>query len=238
MIAKPLPQPTLPNLSVDDDVDDNMSVHTRGPPPSTYTQDYNYYNSDKNSTMGNYPPPMPAYNPYSTHQAPGSYTHFQQSSASITHEDSPYQQHQLYDDDNDSTAHLSSAAAPFSHQQAPIERSRSAGIPNPYDYPADGGQYDAHDVYQGRTQQPDAYRRRSPQGGGLAYDDASEYSAGSLPGYGVHASPLDNPYSGYSSNLNTPQGLPTHQYQQQQQQPRKGRGYDEEGGGGGYSRAM
>lgn len=45
-------------------------MHTRVPPGSTYTyntQDQYYYNSDKND----YPPPMPAYNPYSTHQAPG-----------------------------------------------------------------------------------------------------------------------------------------------------------------------
>src|SRR6266498_6028309 len=65
LIAKPLPQPTLPNLSVDDD-DDTSSMATRGPPPSTYTQDY-LHAPEKGMDY----PPMPAYNPYSSHPAPG-----------------------------------------------------------------------------------------------------------------------------------------------------------------------
>ncbi|KAG6809986.1 hypothetical protein H0H92_013812 [Tricholoma furcatifolium] len=150
LIAKPLPQPTLPNLSVDDDFDDALSMNTRVAAPSTYTQDYYQYNSDKNSVMaGDYPPPMPAYNPYSTHQVPGSHTHFQSSSMSLGHEDS-YQQRQMYDDDNESTVHLTSSAAPFS-QQAPIERTRSAGIPYGHPGPVGGNSYDPHDVYQGRA---------------------------------------------------------------------------------------
>lgn len=35
LVAQPLPQPTLPNLSVDDDIDHTSK---RGQPPSTYTQ--------------------------------------------------------------------------------------------------------------------------------------------------------------------------------------------------------
>lgn len=228
MIAKPLPQPTLPNLSVDDDFDDNMSMTTRVPAPSTYTQDYYHYNSDKNSIMsGDYPPPMPAYNPYSTHQAPGSYAHFQLSSASFTQEDPAYQNHQMYEDDNESTAHLATAAAPFS-QQSPIERSRSAGIPYGHPGPGSGGgggnMYNPHDVYEGRAA---AHSARFPTSG-LAYDDTSEYSRGSLPGYTGHNSlSSENPYAGYSSNPATPQGGNL------QQQSRRGRAYDEEGGGGG-----
>ncbi|KAF5388354.1 hypothetical protein D9615_000324 [Tricholomella constricta] len=234
MIAKPLPQPTLPNLSVDDDIDDNTSINTRAAPPSTYTQDYYHYNSDKNSIMtGDYPPPMPAYNPYSTHQAPGSYAQFQASSASFAHEDSSYH-HQIYEEDNESTAHLTAAAAPFS-QHSPVERSRSAGIP--YGHPGPGGvgnNYDPHDVYQGRAALNSARTHTSK----LAYDDASEYSRGSqpLPGYSGHNSlSSDNPYGGYSSNPSTPQAGNMHQ------QSRRGRGYDEEcggGGGGGSLHAM
>ncbi|RDB22879.1 hypothetical protein Hypma_010321 [Hypsizygus marmoreus] len=230
LIAKPLPQPTLPNLSVDDDVDDKVSMHTRTA-PSTYTQDYYYYNSDKNSTMtGDYPPPMPAYNPYSTHQPPGSYAHFQSSSASFSHEDPGYTHHQMYDDDNDSTAHLSSAAAPFS-QQPPPDR---GGSTKPYPYPGGNGNssYDPHDVYQGRAAPNHDVSRRHlpPSNGGIAYDDASHYSGASLPGYGGQPTlSADNPYGGYSSNPGTPQGVQSHQ------QPRRGQGYE---GGGGYSRAL
>lgn len=232
MIAKPLPQPTLPNLSVDDD-DDTVSMVTRAAPPSTYTQDYYYYNSDKNTIAGDYPPPMPAYNPYSTHQPPGSYAHFQQSSPSIHHDDRGYPQHAMYDDDNDSTAHLSSAAAPYGQQHPPIERTGSAAIPNQYGHvTGNGASYDPHDVYQGRAGTgADPSRAHSPPSG-LAYNDPSSYSQSALDGRsngydsGMSVPPrMDNPYSGYSSNPGTPQ-------------VRRGQGYDEEGRGGGYSRAL
>ncbi|KAG6857330.1 hypothetical protein H0H87_005633 [Tephrocybe sp. NHM501043] len=219
MIAQPLPQPTLPNLSVDDDLDDTASMNTRGPPSSTYTHDYYHYNSDKNSMAGDSLPPMPAYNPYSTHQVPGSHTHFQASAMSLGNDDN-YQHRQMYDDDNESTAHLTAAAAPFSHQ-SPVERSRSAGIPYGHPGPAVGNNYDPHDVYHGRaavTPQP-----------GLAYENATDYSRSKSPGYASHNS--DNPYGGYSSNPATPQG-------NQHQSGWRGRGYDAEGGGGGYSHAM
>jgi hypothetical protein len=205
MVSKPLPQPTLPNLSVDD-VDDNMSINTRAPPSSTYTQDYYNYNSDKNSTMSpDYPPPMPAYNPYSTHQLHGSHTHFQQSSGSFT-QDENLHQHPMYDEDNESTAHLAAAAAPFSQQP-------SYPVAPPYVHTptgAGGGNYDPHDVYQGRAGSVrDPSRRPSP---GLAYDEVPEYSRyGALP-----PAQSDNPY-GHN-------GYPQ-------------RGYDA-GGDGGYSRAL
>lgn len=228
-IAKPLPQPTLPNLSVDDDMDDKSSIITRQPPPSTYTQDsYYYYNSDK---AGDYPPPMPAYNPYSTHQPAGSYAQFSSSQATFQ-DDSPYYQSQnMYEEDNESTAHLPMAAAPFGQQRpSPIDRPGSAGLPNPYgNEPGSGGSYDPHDVYQGRAvPSPDNSRRPSPLGSsglsrpasGLAYDDdGQEYLP--QPAYGTQGMH----HSGYS-------GAPA----AQPQQGRWGRGYDEESHGG--SRAM
>ncbi|EEB86585.1 hypothetical protein MPER_16410, partial [Moniliophthora perniciosa FA553] len=90
-------------------------MRTRGPPGSTYTQDQYYYNSDK----GGYPPPMPAYNPYSTHQGPGSFAHYNPSQPSISgHEESlyNYQQGHMYEDDNNSVANLTAGAAPFALQ--------------------------------------------------------------------------------------------------------------------------
>jgi len=199
--SKPLPQPTLPNLSVDDDLDDKSSMHTRVA-PSTYTQDsYYYYNSDvKNAN----PPPMPAYNPYSTHQAPDAY--FNPSQTTFQQQDeyqAPYE--------DESSMHLTSGAAPFSHAQYPIDRPGSA-TPNPYygsenyqqqdappfshsQYPIDrpgsaapnpyhngSGNYDPHDVYQGRAvPSPRPQQQRAPPSGlarpvsGLAYDDADAY---------------------------------------------------------------
>ena len=173
--AQPLPQPTLPNLSVDDD---SSSM-------KTYTQDSYYYKGDKgfNSEY----PPMPAYNnPYLHHQAPSSAT---------------------LPCDYDDRVNLTADAAPFAAWD-PIDRQGS-----PYGPPY-GGNYDAHDVYQGRTgSAPQQQHRRSPPSsmgqpqGGIAYDDVAGYqhTAGMIT--------LDNPYDGYSSP------------------PSRGRNYDVEGGG-------
>ncbi|KAG5718758.1 hypothetical protein E4T56_gene2643 [Termitomyces sp. T112] len=217
MIAKPLPQPTLPNLSVDDDFDDAASMNTRVPAPSTYTQDYYHFNSDKNSIIGgDYPPPMPAYNPYSTHQVPGSHTQFQSSSMSLGlgHEDN-YQQRQMYDDDNESTVHLSTAAAPFS-QQSPAMRSASTLYG--HSAPAGSNSYNPHDIYHGRA----AQNTTQPRNTGLAYE--------SISGLGYAGHNPENPYGGYSSNPTTPQSS-------MHRQAHRGRGYDEGGTGGGYSNA-
>lgn len=142
IVGKPLPQPTLPNLSVEDNDDDRSSIRTRGPAPSTYTQDTNYY-YDKG---GAYPPPMPAYNPYSTNQNP-SFAHINPSLPSLPRED--YQS--TYEEDD--TTGLTTAAAPFAHQTPS----------NPYNHnPSSRTGLDAHDVYQGRDV-------LASDDGGLAY---------------------------------------------------------------------
>ncbi|KAH7916346.1 hypothetical protein BJ138DRAFT_1140135 [Hygrophoropsis aurantiaca] len=167
MIAKPLPQPTLPNLSVDDDDDDTASLRTRGVPPSGYQQDY-YYGSDQKSIAPSYHttsgtvdystdyPPMPAFNPNYSHQAPGAYAHYNSSMA--TFDDEP--QHQLYEDDYNSAVHLPAAAAPLSYRN-------DSGNHDPYGHNAGNYVADAHDVYQGTA------GIRSPSEGGrrgLAHD--------------------------------------------------------------------
>lgn len=103
IVGKPLPQPTLPNISLDDD-DDTSTLATRAA-PSLKSNDY--YNADKNS-LSDYPPPMPAYNPYSTHQNPGSFPHFNQSTTSVGGYDDPSYGQPYHDDD---TAHLTTSAA-------------------------------------------------------------------------------------------------------------------------------
>jgi hypothetical protein len=243
--SKPLPQPTLPNLSVDD-IDDKSSMHTRVA-PSTYTQDsYYYYADTKNAN----PPPMPAYNPYSTHQAPDAYATFNPSQATFQQPDEyqvPYE--------DESAMHLTSGAAPFSHAQYPIDRTGSAAsnrhgspAPNPYyygggenyeqqappfshsQYPIDrpgsaapnpyqnhNGSYDPHDVYQGRAVPSPRPQQRTPPP--------------SAPGRPVSGLAYDDAdaYGGYTASP-----LP-----QQQQYPtpqgmwNPGRDV-ERGGGGGY----
>ncbi|KAI0921324.1 hypothetical protein AcV5_001050 [Taiwanofungus camphoratus] len=126
LVAKPLPQPTLPNVSVLDE-DDGASVRTRGPPPSTFSGQGDYYESkgvsqfapDYNPTDF---PPMPAYNqPYPHHQSPEAY-HQYTGSVGTFQEDQP-----VYEDDYGSTAHLTSSAAPFARTN-----DRGGTIRNPY----------------------------------------------------------------------------------------------------------
>jgi len=219
LIAQPLPQPTLPNLSVDDD--DDSSFVTRVA-PSTYTKDsYQYQVEDY--------PPMPAYSPYPTHQVPGSYAHFNPSTTTFAHEDPNYQHSHMYDEENESTARLTASAAPFA--QTPMEHP----APNSF-LPSRniGNNYDVHDVYYGRAgpaAQPAASRRSPPASisGGLAYDDddSPDYTSHTSQQYAQNAYPDSRPvqpsidrYGGYTSRPNAR--------------------YDEESGryGSGHSRAV
>ncbi|PPQ77382.1 hypothetical protein CVT25_010964 [Psilocybe cyanescens] len=202
LIAQPLPQPTLPNLSVDDD--DDSSINTRVA-PSTHTKDYYPYQNDKEY------PPMPAYNPHSPHQAPGNY--YNPSSATLGYDDPTYPQYGY--DDNESTVNLAASAAPFAHD--PISRQ---GSPYGSSHP---GSYDPHDVYQGRAGSipPQHQAQRPPPLGqassGLAYDDSADYR----PQQHMYSSgsPVPNPYGGYSSPANTMGPLAPGS---------RGRNYDEE----------
>ena len=192
LIATPLPQPTLPQLSVDDD--ETSSVMTRGPPPSTYTQDY-YYPNDKG------PPPMPAYNPYSNQQPPGNFAHFNPSSGTIHADDrstyGPYSHG--YDDDTESTAHLTAAAAPFARD--PIDRRGSPFGQQPGSQPGYGGYQQTGPPPQGHWQQqqhqqhPNQPRLLETRSSTLGYDDlVSDYYANN---------PQDQRQPGYSQ---PPQG--------------------------------
>lgn len=157
LIAKPLPQPTLPNLSVDDD--DRSSMATRAPPstyaPSTYTPDY-YYQSEKTVDY----PPMPAYNPYSTHPAPGAPSY----NPSFGYEEQyTYPSPRPHDEDNEIPARLAQSAAPFARD--PLDRQAS-----PY-YAQSFHGNNPVDVFQGRAahtpapsvpQQQSHQRRMSP----------------------------------------------------------------------------
>jgi len=173
LIAKPLPQPTLPNLSLDDD-DDTSSMATRGPPPSAFTQEY-HYPPEKGMDY----PPMPAYNPYSSHPAPGAPAYYPSFGYDDQHScSSP----RPYDDENKSATTLVSSSLPFARD--PVGSRQGS----PYYAPSmQCSNYDPVDVYQGRAASTPAssvrhlqQRRISPPteharvpssgSGGLAYD--------------------------------------------------------------------
>jgi len=199
MVGKPLPQPTLPNLSVDDD-DDRSSIRTRGPPPSTYTQDSNYYYNDK---AGAYPPPMPAYNPYSTTQSPGSYAHINPSQPSLAREDySPA----AYEEDD--TTGLTNAAAPFA-QQSQTHLDGHSSYSNPYS-PGPTVGYDAHDVYQGRSAD-DAYYTNSQNPDGQVYQQ--DYSNSQPQHYDGAYHQDYATYQQYSESTEYAAAQPQHQTQ-------------------------
>ncbi|KAH9940589.1 hypothetical protein B0H21DRAFT_754650 [Amylocystis lapponica] len=156
LVAKPLPQPTLPNVSLDDD--DASSIR---PPPSTMTATNDYYYHEQKAPM-EYAvdfnpldfPPMPNYGqPYSHH--------YQQSVGTLPDEQQP-----VYDEEYGSTAHLTSGAAPM----ASTDR-HAYSMQNPYGY--------AHDTHPQGTgspapeylqYQPD-YPQGQPAAGGYVYDD-------------------------------------------------------------------
>jgi hypothetical protein len=200
LIAKPLPQPTLPNLSVDDD---ESSMKTRVPAPSTYTQDSYYYKGD-NGLSSDYPP-MPAYNPYPNHQAPD-YAQYNPSSATLDYDGAAYPPPHGYEDDNENQH-----GSPYGPPQV--------------------GNYDAHQGRMGSA--PPQQHRRSPPSsvghpqGGMAYDDVPEYAGQYQQPAGLYAAPelFDDPYSGYASPSVPVSNHPS-------RQPSRGRNYDEETGYG------
>jgi len=200
LIAQPLPQPTLPNLSVDDDYDDNSSMRTRGPPPSTYTQDYYDYKPEYKSEYTQDYPPMPAYSQQYAQPQGQQGAYYNQSMATFVEDD--YQHpNMVYDDDQGSTAHLALSAAPFG-QHGP-DRPVSA-LPNPYNsYGSSGmnGSYvaDPHDVYQGRAMPNGDFSRRSPQPQGEYPQHQAQNGGMAGGGYGIDMQDYPSPTSNYST---------------------------------------
>src|SRR5882762_3199642 len=107
LIHQPLPQPTLPNISFDDEFQDTASAPARELASSTSAGDP-YFASDHTSAIA-YPPANPHNQPYSHYQDPNAYAHY---NASIPH----LQDEALCHDDYGSTANLALAAAPPAQQ--------------------------------------------------------------------------------------------------------------------------
>ncbi len=168
LIHQPLPQPTLPNISIDDDLADIASLQKRTAPSTNYTSGSdNYYAADATASYDY--PAMPAYNaPYSYAQDANSYAHYNPSGTTLQDEN------HLYEDDHGSTAHLALAADSHSQQY------ESQGyVADPYDVYTGhvaGGQYDysnSQHPHQPGAQGLHALNQRD--GVGLAYEDTSGY---------------------------------------------------------------
>ncbi|KAH0840046.1 hypothetical protein J3R83DRAFT_1013 [Lanmaoa asiatica] len=191
MIGKPLPQPTLPNLSVDDD--DATSIIKRGPSPSPFAQDHRYASDNKsvapsyhtNPAGVDYPdyPPMPAYNGGYSHQTPGAYGQY--NSSTPTFDEEP-PQHYAYDDDYSSQVNLPATAAPISYQQT-----------GAYGYTGVSENYvaDVYDVYQGRA--TPAVRPPSDGVVGVARDVQDYPSHYTQPAHAYDYASYGDPYYQY-----------------------------------------
>jgi hypothetical protein len=169
----PLPQPTLPNIALDDDdLDDGSSMRTRGPPPSTFTQNDAYYPDQKTAYAPEYEyPPMPAYTAGAYPQQGYEYgqhgTYNAQAAQAVYGDREPYfndgYPHDNYAHDGYTPDGYASAThIPLTHAAAPP-----------------GGAHDGHDLpAEGRHTPPGIYG-----GGGLAYeqDYPSPTSAGPPP---------------------------------------------------------
>ncbi|KAI6105675.1 hypothetical protein EDD16DRAFT_1582153 [Pisolithus croceorrhizus] len=174
MIAKPLPQPTLPNLSVDDDAD-TASVTKRGL-PGAFAQDY-YHGSDSKSIAPSYHtnpgggdyadyPPMPPY--------------------SVTYSQQGISNHVGDIDDYSSSTNLPAAAAPTAYRHDPYG---TMGVAGAYST-------DVHELYQGRA----SPGIRPPSEGGVTRD-VQDYPSHPQPhlyvnDYGHYGDPYRQ-YQGY-----------------------------------------
>jgi len=165
LIAQPLPQPTLPNVSLDDE-DDHSSM--RKGPPSAYPAQNNYYGDRKDYPSNDYPP-MPAYNqPYSHY--PDAYNSYNPSANTLPDD------HMHYDDnDYGSTAHLNLSAQPFAHHNpAAHHDSYGSSYQQPQQY---GGYPGGHE-----PSNDDAYADTE-----LAYGDSPAYTAHPQGAHGYDA---------------------------------------------------
>ncbi|KAH9179908.1 hypothetical protein EDB89DRAFT_1841466 [Lactarius sanguifluus] len=178
LIHQPLPQPTLPNISIDDDLADIASLQIRAPPSNYTSGSDKYYAADATASYDY--PAMPAYNaPHSYSQDANSYARYNPSGTTLQGEN------HLYEDDHGSTAHL--APAIDSHNQyddrhPPGQHYESQGyVADPYDvytgYAA--GQYDygdsQHPHQPGSQGFASQHAQNLPDGVGLTYDNTSSY---------------------------------------------------------------
>lgn len=225
LIAQPLPQPTLPNVSLDDE-EDGSSMRTRAP-PSTYTGQSDYYYGDRKEYGADYSPaeypPMPAYNQPGYHQ-------YNPSMGTLTDD------HHYDDNDYGSTANLTLGAAPISY---PDDQPAGNDIFAPR--PMHGGHQqqqnelyaynDPHAAYRGPSPMNDphaAYRGPSPMNGDphAAYRGPSPMNGDPHAAYRGPSPANGDPHAAYRGPSPSNNQAPAYdlayddgqQYHQQQQQ--------------------
>jgi hypothetical protein len=134
-IQQPLPQPTLPNISIDDDLADIASLQKRaGTPTTTYSgTGESRYGTDAKVSYDY--PTMPAYNaPYSHLQDPMTYARYNPSVPTLADEG------QYHEDDYGSTANFVLDAEPYGQGDR--------DHPAPY-HGSQGYAADPYDIYTG-----------------------------------------------------------------------------------------
>jgi hypothetical protein len=157
-IQQPLPQPTLPNISIEDDLADIASLQKRPGTPSTYHAGVGdkYYSTD---TKASDYPVIPAYNaPYSHLQDPTAHARYNASVPTLPDES------QYYEDDYGSTTHFALAAETQSRDDY-YHESRGHVV-DPYEVYT-GHATDAQNDYGGGQyrHQPGQYPQHLPDGG-------------------------------------------------------------------------
>jgi hypothetical protein len=181
-IHQPLPQPTLPNVSIEDDLADIASLQKRAASPSTNYSGAGagdkYYAADAKSSYDY--PTMPAYNmPHSHLQDPNSYAHYNPSATTLPDES------QYYEDDYGSNAHLHLGAGTYGQQDyynhSGQQHGRQDYVADPYDvyaghtasnpYDYGSNQYEHQPGQQGFTSQ---HSHNPPNDVGI-YNDNSRY---------------------------------------------------------------
>lgn len=222
LMHAPLPQPTLPTVTIDDDeMDDDVSMRTRGPPLEPYNagatglyNEYSYASDYKGtSNMGQLAygeeyPPMPGYN------YEGSYDH----SSATLHGD---QQSDYKADHGSSHANLAHGAAPFASQDYDVSPGAyGSSLPNPYHGSALHA--DADRQYN-HSPHPSAYERSHSTQPATTYETQQQYDA-----YEYQHDP-----SAYPGQAVYQQGGLTHQYDVSSHQQQHY--YGDAGGYGGHS---
>jgi len=180
-IHQPLPQPTLPNISIDDDLADIASLPKRSGTPSTnYTgAGDRYYAADAQSY--DYPA-MPAHNaPYSQRQDPAAYARYNPSVPTLTDDN------QYYEDDYKSTTNLAlSGEAHGRDDRSNYQGSQQGYVVDPYEVyigNAANGQYDYGGGHY--EHQPGQHPHDPSDNVGIVYDTAgyTDHQTGSQHGY-------------------------------------------------------
>jgi hypothetical protein len=167
-VQQPLPQPTLPNISIDDDLADIASLQKRaGTPSTTYTgTGERHYATDAKAS---YDYAMPAYNaPYSHLQDPLAYARYNPSVPTL-----PDESH-YHEDDYGSTAHFALTTEAYSQGEpdhpAHYHGSQAYAV-DPYDVYAGYATSDQLDRSGSQYErQPGQHLHNAPDNIGLAYD--------------------------------------------------------------------